>query len=230
MAKIVDYNLTEEIAHGIYVSRLAREVARELNMPKEQEDLVAKAGLLHDIGKLRLANYLYSDVRPGSPLVVEEMKYVRMHPVISAQTLKSYGVGEDVCRMIRHHHENYDGSGYPDGLSGEKIPMGARIIRVCDVYAALTSDRPYRSRFSEEETMALMIEDISCFDLRVFLAFERVVHRVGTSYKVDIPDSDEELCPALAVRNRRPYVRYARWKPSSRHAEMSPEGGQSKTT
>ena len=230
MGKIVDYNLTEEIAHGIYVSRLAREVARELNMPKEEEDRIAIAGLLHDIGKLRLASYLYADIRPGSPLVVEEMKYVRMHPVLSSQTLKGYGIDGDVCRIIRHHHENYDGSGYPEGLSGDSIPMGARIIRVCDVYAALTSDRPYRSRFSEEEAMALMIDEISCFDLRVFLAFERVVHRVGTSYKVDIPDSDEELCPALAVRNRRPYVRYARWKPSSGHAEMSPEGGQSKTT
>ena len=230
MGKIVDYNLTEEIAHGIYVSRLAREVARELSMPEEAEERIALAGLLHDIGKLRLASYLYADIRPGSPLVVEEMKYVRMHPVISSQTLKNYGMSEDVCTIIRHHHENYDGSGYPDGLSGDSIPIGARIIRVCDVYAALTSDRPYRSRFSEEESMALMIEDISCFDLRVFLAFERVVHRVGTSYKVYIPDSNEELCPALAVRNKRPYVRYARWKPSPGHTEMSPEGGQSKST
>ena len=62
MGKIVDYNLTEEIAHGIYVSRLAREVARELNMPKEEEERAAKAGLLHDIGKLRLASYLYADI------------------------------------------------------------------------------------------------------------------------------------------------------------------------
>ena len=158
------------------------------------------------------------------------MKYVRMHPVLSSQTLKNYGMDEDVCRIIRHHHENYDGSGYPEGLSGDSIPMGARIIRVCDVYAALTSDRPYRSRFSEEEAMALMIDEISCFDLCVFLAFERVVHRVGTSYKVDIPDSDEELCPALAARNKRPYVRYARWKPSHGYTEMSPEGGQSMST
>ena len=230
MGKIVDYNLTEEIAHGIYVSRLAREVARELSMPEEAEERIALAGLLHDIGKLRLASYLYADIRPGSPLVVEEMKYVRMHPVLSSQTLKNYGMDEDVCRVIRHHHENYDGSGYPEGLSGDSIPMGARIIRVCDVYAALTSDRPYRSRFSEEEAMALMIDEISCFDLCVFLAFERVVHRVGTSYKVDIPDSDEELCPALAARNKRPYVRYARWKPSHGHTEMSPEGGQSMST
>lgn len=213
MGKIVDYKLTEEIAHGIYVSRLAREVARELHLSEELEERVALAGLLHDIGKLKLASYLYADERPGSPLVVEEMRYVRMHPVLSSQTLLRFGFDEEVCRMVRYHHENNDGTGYPESLSGCSIPIGARIIRVCDVYAALTSDRPYRSRFSEAEAIALMIEEISNFDLLIFLAFERVVHRVGTSYKVEIPDSDEELCPAIAVRHKRPFVHYARWKP-----------------
>ncbi len=215
MGNIVDYNLTEEIAHGIYVSRLAREVARELGLSEREEKQVAYAGLLHDIGKLKLAGYLYADVRDERPLVVEELRYVRMHPLLSCQTLTGYGYDKDLIRIIRYHHENYDGSGYPEGLVGSEIPIGARIIRVCDVYSALTSDRPYRSRFSDEEAMALMIEDIRCFDLRVFLAFERVVHKAGTSFKVELPDSDEELCPALASRNKRSFVRYAKWQPAA---------------
>ena len=78
---------------------------------------------------------------------------------------------------MRHHHENYDGSGYPDNLSGEGIPLGARIIRVCDVYAALTSDRPYRKAFESQSAVQMMIEEIKDFDVKVFLAFQRMIHK-----------------------------------------------------
>ena len=74
-----------------------------------------------------------------------------------------------------HHHENYDGSGYPDNLRGNEIPLGARILRVCDVFAALVSDRAYRAAFREEVAMELMIDEIKNFDMKIFLAFQRVV-------------------------------------------------------
>ena len=81
----------------------------------------------------------------------------------------------------------------PKGLKGDEIPLGARIIRVCDVFAALTTDRPYRRRFDADEAVRLMIDEIRHFDLKIFLAFERVIHRVGTKYRVHISAGDEEI-------------------------------------
>ena len=82
-----------------------------------------------------------------------------------------------VLKSILYHHENYDGSGYPSNKSGEEIPIGARILRVCDVFAALRSDRPDRKAFDMETVMELMIEEVKNFDMQVFLAFQRVVHK-----------------------------------------------------
>ena len=194
MGKIVDYNITEELAHGTYVCALVRDLAMELGLSEEERRPLMIAALLHDIGKLRLARYLMIGTQSGEdPLVIEEMKYVRMHSVLSYEILRQAGYRQGVLEAVRYHHENYDGTGYPDNLRGEAIPLGARIIRVCDVFAALTTDRPYRNRFSKDEAISLMIEEINHFDLRIFLAFERVVHRVGTDYQVQFPYSDEEL-------------------------------------
>ncbi|MBR7017037.1 MAG: HD domain-containing protein [Lachnospiraceae bacterium] len=197
MGRIVDYNLTEELAHGTYVSCLARELARELGKSEEEQYKLALAGLVHDIGKLKLANYIYGEKKIESPLVIEEMKYVRMHSMLSYGILREKGFDEYILTAVRHHHENYDGSGYPDNLEGKAIPESSRILRVCDVYAALTSDRPYRKRFSDDEAMSLMIDEINHFDMQIFLAFERVVHRIGTDYKVTFPDSDDTLLEEL---------------------------------
>ena len=194
MGKIVDYNLTEELEHGIFVSCLVRDLARELNLDEPVVYRLTLAGLLHDIGKLRLANYLYGTEKIVSPLVVEEMKYVRMHSMLSYDILAERGYDDPlILESVRYHHENFDGSGYPANLKGDEIPLGARIIRVCDVFAALTTDRPYRKRFEADEAVRLMIDEIRHFDLKIFLAFDRVVHRVGTKYRVHISAGDEEI-------------------------------------
>ena len=193
MGTIVNYNLREELEHALYVSLLARDLSRELGLPKAQVYDLTHAGLMHDIGKQKLANYLYGETRIGSPLQVEEMKYVRMHSQLSYEILKSRNYKPFILDAVRWHHENYDGTGYPDNLKGEEIPFAARIIRVCDVFAALTTDRPYRKRFEEREAVALMIDEISHFDMQVFLAFERVVHRTGTDYQKRLPIREEEI-------------------------------------
>ena len=76
-----------------------------------------------------------------------------------------------------YHHENYDGTGYPENLAGEEIPIGGRILRVCDVFAALSSDRPYRTAFDVATVVELMIDEIKNFDMEVFLTFQRVIHK-----------------------------------------------------
>lgn len=193
MGQIVDYNLTEELEHGVYVSCLVRDLARELALDGHVVYELTLAGLLHDIGKLQLANYLYGNESIVSPLVIEEMKYVRMHPILSAQILSARGLSPFIIESVRYHHEDYDGSGYPSNLVGDEIPLGARIIRPCDVFAALTADRPYRKHFEVDEAMSLMIDEIKHFDMKIFLAFQRVVHRNGTKYQIRFPDSDAEL-------------------------------------
>ncbi len=193
LGHIVDYNLTEELAHGTYVACLSRDLAREMGFDSSFQKEMARAGLVHDIGKLKLANYIYGEEKLQSPLVIEEMKYVRMHPMLSYEILRDRGYDSFICESVKCHHENWDGTGYPDNISGEQIPIGARIIRTCDVFAALTQDRPYRRHLEMEEAIALMIDEINHFDMQVFLAFERVVHQVGTKYKVEFPDSDDIL-------------------------------------
>lgn len=109
-------------------------------------------------------------------MVVEKMKYVRMHATFSRDILTEQGFDEEICDIVYHHHENNDGSGYPCNISGDDIPLGARIIRVCDVYTALISKRSYREAFSKKIAVELMIEEAKHFDMKIFLAFLRVLH------------------------------------------------------
>lgn len=165
---------TEELKHSISVSNLAYCVAKQLGLYEDQCHELAMAGILHDIGKLRVSGYLYG--RDEDTLNIEEMKYVRMHPRLGYETLIRYDFSDSILESILYHHENFDGSGYPENLTGDQIPMGARILRVCDTYAALTSDRPYRRAFDKDTAIELMIEEVKNFDMKVFLAFLFVIH------------------------------------------------------
>ena len=86
------------------------------------------------------------------------------------------GFSQDVLEAVYHHHENYDGTGYPDNLLEKDIPLGARILRTCDVFAALVSDRPYREAFDIDTAIELMIDEVKNFDMEVFLAFQRFIN------------------------------------------------------
>lgn len=170
---MLQYSLSEQITHGMHVSNLAYEVAREIGLNEDQCYELAIAGLLHDIGKISLvAEYSEDENR----LVVEEMQYVRMHASQSYEIVCAHGYSEFIQKSILYHHENYDGSGYPYNLYGTDIPIGARILRVCDVYCALISDRPYRSAFDKHSALELMIDEIKNFDMEVFLTFQKVIH------------------------------------------------------
>ena len=172
--RLLDFDLSEELNHGIAVSNLAYAVAAELGQDEEFCYQMAIAGMLHDIGKLKLTGYINGQEK--DPLLIEELKYVRMHSSLGYEELKDQGYSELVLQSVLYHHENYDGSGYPSNLRGDSIPLGARILRVCDVYAALSSDRPYRRAFDVSTVIELMIDEIKNFDMEVFLAFQRVVH------------------------------------------------------
>ncbi|MEH2955823.1 HD domain-containing phosphohydrolase [Candidatus Merdisoma sp. JLR.KK011] len=172
---------TEELRHAICVSNLAYCVAKQYGLYEDPCHELAVAGMLHDIGKLRISGYLYG--RDEDTLNIEEMKYVRMHPRLGYETLIRYDFSDNVLESILYHHENYDGSGYPENLAGTQIPVGARILRVCDTFAALTSDRPYRRAFDRQTAIELMIEEVKNFDMKVFLAFQTVIHDEELQHK-----------------------------------------------
>lgn len=168
-------DIEDAINHGFAVSSLSKMLAESMGNDKWYCEMVADAGLLHDIGKLQVSEHMYG--RQKDLLRIEEMKYVRKEPELGYKLLCENNVGtEELRRIVYHHHENYDGSGYPDKLRGEAIPLGSRILRVCDVYVALISDRPYRKAFDNETAMELMIEEVKNFDMKIFLAFMQIVN------------------------------------------------------
>ncbi|HAG06668.1 MAG TPA: hypothetical protein DCL13_00660, partial [Peptococcaceae bacterium] len=134
--------------HSVRVARLARACARTLGLGAEEQEQVYFAALLHDVGKIGVPESIL--LKPG-PLSAEEWKEVQNHPVVGARILEPARFPGAVVAAVRYHHEDYGGGGYPDGLTGDEIPLLARVIRVADAYDAMTSARSYRRPFTPEE-------------------------------------------------------------------------------
>lgn len=184
-------SVVKEMVHGCVVSNLAVLIGRKLGFSEEECANLAVAGFLHDIGKLELAKYVYG--HEEETLIIEEMKYVRRHPKLGAEILEKKGYSQKIIDMVRFHHENCDGSGYPANLSRDEIPMGARIIRVCDVFAALTANRPYRKAFDVDTSIELMIDESKNFDIQVFLALMNIVNEENLETVLNTEDLEETL-------------------------------------
>jgi len=136
--------------HSTRVSRYALLIADKLGLSTKEKHQLYLAAMLHDIGKIGVPDELLH--RPGK-LSEEEMERVRNHVQLGASMIEMLGEMHPIVPLIRHHHECWDGSGYPDGMKGEEIPLISRIISVADMYDAMTSDRPYRSRRSHQEAV-----------------------------------------------------------------------------
>ena len=133
---------------------------------------LAVAGLLHDIGKVRLNFYM--NEKEEQILAVDETRYLRMHSTIGHSILVEHGYDNIVLDAVLYHHEHYDGTGYPSNLKRDEIPLVGRIMHVCDIFGALIANRDYREGFSVETALEVMIEEVKNFDMKVFLAFQRV--------------------------------------------------------
>ena len=166
------------IEHGVLVANLTYQLAKRMRLNEEECYELKIAGMMHDIGKLKLSEYLYG--RNSGELSVEEMKYMRMHSKISFDVLKNYEYSDNIMKVVLWHHECYDGSGYPDNLKGTGIPLGARILKVADEFAALISDRPYRKAFDVDTAVNILIEEIKNLDMKVFIEFQRMIHEEET--------------------------------------------------
>lgn len=144
-----------------HCDRLAKysvELATALGLPEEERSALRKAGIVHDIGKVAVPELIL--LKPGG-LTDEESRIMEQHPIIGERICKPLRSFRGVLPIIRHHHEKMDGTGYPDGLKGEAIPITARIMTTVDVYDALTTDRPFRSAMPPEKAFEIMQEEAS---------------------------------------------------------------------
>ena len=162
------------------ISELALAVGRELKMGPEGLDEVARAAELHDVGKIAVPDAILD--KPG-PLDPVEWSFMRRHPLIGERILLAAPALRPVARLVRSSHERWDGTGYPDGLGGDEIPLGARVVAVCDAFHAMTTDRPYRVSVNEGDA----IEELrrcagTQFDPMVVEAFCRVISRERPAY------------------------------------------------
>jgi putative nucleotidyltransferase with HDIG domain len=137
--------------HATRVCALATSVATTLGWDERDLETVRLGGLLHDVGKLALPSELLG--RPG-PLTAEELAVVRTHPAAGAQILRSLPDARAALSAVLHHHERWDGSGYPRRLAGSEIPAAARLVCLADAFDAMTSPRPYREQFSVDTAFA----------------------------------------------------------------------------
>jgi putative two-component system response regulator len=133
-------------------------LAKRLGLPYEQQEALRRGGVVHDIGKICVPEYI---LMKNGPLTTDERRIIEEHPVRGTRICAPLKTFHDVLPIIRHHHERLDGSGYPDGLKGDQIPLTARILTVVDVYDALSTDRPYRKALSPEETFSIMWKEVS---------------------------------------------------------------------
>ena len=160
------------------VQTYATGVARALGMTEDEIHGVRTAALLHDIGKLAVPEHILA--KPG-PLTPEEFQKVRIHPQVGADIIASVPFPYPVAPLILSHHERWDGRGYPSGLKGEEIPLGARILCVVDYFDALTSDRPYHKAIGNEAALAILQQDSGkALDPGVVSAFARIMPRLRT--------------------------------------------------
>ncbi len=174
----------DQVTHG-HIRRVQRHtvaLARALGVTDAVElKALEAASLLHDVGKLAVPDYVLN--KPGA-LSPSEFERIKLHAAKGAEILTTVEFPYPVVPIVRHHHEQWNGSGYPDGLSGESIPLGARILTVVDCFDAVTSDRPYRRKLTDEAAIGILLS------------------RRGTMYDPAVVDAFIELVPALRRNDR----------------------------
>ena len=169
--------------HSARVADLSANVATELGLNEEEVERVRMAGRLHDLGKIGTRDAV---VNKEGPLTPEEFEHEKQHVIIGAQILAPLVHLGDVVSMVKSHHERVDGMGYPDGLRGEDIPLGGRIIAAAEVYDALTTSRPYQEKMTPEQAVERMAElSGTVLDTRVYEALVRIVARRQTLVYLD---------------------------------------------
>lgn len=174
--ELKDHTTGEHVERTVhYVSQ----IAKALDFPPEELDLIKEAAILHDLGKIGISE---SILNKKSKLTKKEFEEIKRHPQIGADILRPVQFLHNLIPYIFYHHERWDGLGYPSGVKGEEIPIGARIIAIADVFEALTSDRPYRKAFSRVKAIDLIKKGSGTqFDPRIVTIFLKILREENSS-------------------------------------------------
>ena len=186
MARAIEAKDSYTQGHVERVSRLAVRLGRHLGLSDEEIDSLEKGGILHDIGKIGVPDKI---LNKAGPLTTEERKIIRMHPGQGALICEKLKSIRGAIPVIRYHHERLDGTGYPDHLSGEEIPLVARIMTIVDIYDALTTTRSYRKRLPREVALEIMWEEAKkgWWDKDVLAEFETILKQMDLEPRQESP-------------------------------------------
>ena len=168
--------------HSAAVAIYSRDIAKRMGLSDPQQQLVHLCGLVHDIGKIGLPAGLLE--KPGA-LTLEERRLMETHSQIGEHILGKVDDYAEIAAIVRHHHERFDGNGYPDSLTGDEIPLLSRVIAVADAYNAMTSDRPYREAMPSRVARLRLAQAVETqFDTSVVAAFEAILAGASESYRL----------------------------------------------
>jgi HD superfamily phosphohydrolase YqeK len=168
--------------HSAAVAIYARDIAARMGLSEDEQERAHLCGLVHDIGKIGLPAGL---LEKAGPLTLDERRQMEAHSTIGERILANVDDYTSIARVVRHHHERYDGNGYPDGLVGDEIPLLSRIIAVADAYDAMTSDRPYREAMPSRVARLRLAQAVeSQFDTSVVAAFEAILAGASDEYRL----------------------------------------------
>jgi hypothetical protein len=196
LVEVVELRDPYTAGHSRRVAQVAREIALEMGLTMEEADQIEAAGNVHDLGKVALDPAIL--LKPGK-LDDDEWAEMKQHPVYGAVVLSRFESYREGIDLIRGHHEAWDGSGYPDGLCGEAIPLGARILAVADTYDALTSDRPYRKGMDRDRALSILRDGAGKqWDADIIAAFLRIEAPEPQPEPVALPTVQLQNQPAVA--------------------------------
>jgi len=178
--------------HCHRLAKYSVRLAEQLSLSEADRVALHRGGIVHDIGKVAVPEHI---LLKAGPLSLEERRIVEQHPVVGERICRPLKSFRRVLPIIRHHHERWDGSGYPDGLQGEAIPLVARTLQTVDIYDSLTTDRPYRQALSSEQAFAVMREEAQrgWRDVALIDPFEAVINH-ESSRQPDGPDRAVASC------------------------------------
>jgi putative nucleotidyltransferase with HDIG domain len=184
MVRALDARDAYTAGHSATVAVYSRDIAREMGMDDREVDLVHLTGLVHDIGKIGVRAEV---LEKTSALNDTEWAEMRRHSEIGANILIEVEDYQEVSRIVRSHHERFDGAGYPDGLARDEIPLLARVIAVADAYNAMTTIRPYRNAMTPEVAIEQLVNGRgSQFQAELVDAFVRVLEREPEAYRLGV--------------------------------------------
>jgi HD-GYP domain-containing protein (c-di-GMP phosphodiesterase class II) len=175
LSNIIDAKDSQTFGHSERVMERCMDIADALRIPEQEKEVLKYAGLLHDIGKIGIDVGI---LRKPSKLSKDEWKVMTMHPVVGSGIVEQIGFLDNLAPIILHHHERYDGKGYPSKLKKENIPLGARILSVVDAYESMVSDRPYRKALSFKKVRQELLDGAGTqFDPKIVKVFLKTLKR-----------------------------------------------------